>query len=184
MNADKDPVESSVSPIVAGLIVCLIALITAVGPISSGVSELMDGIGAEALEVNFAPGIAFAAFAMITAVGLAVVFILHLLKIKPPAHVQAFILNCAIFGGVAGFSARIVSPYAVGYYLESRGYSFCEYRTIRGFRKNTELSWVRYESMCEDEIDLTGLTEAKLQEHLRTEEGALEKAEALGIFLK
>ena len=184
MNADKEPVENSVSLIVAGLIVCLIALITAVEPISSGVSELMDGIATEALEVNFDPGIAFAAFAMITVVGVGVAAAIQLFKINISDHIRVFIVNCIIFGGVAGFSARIVSPYAVGYYLESMGYSFCEYRTIRGYRKITKLSWVRYESMCEDEIDLTGLTEAKLQEHLRTEEGALEKAEALGIFLK
>ena len=184
MNADKEPVENSVSLIVAGLIACLIALITSVEPISSGVSELMDGIATEALEVKFDPGIAFLAFAMITVVGVAIIAVIQLFKIKAPDHILAFIVNCIIFGGVAGFSARIVSPYAVGYYLENRGYSFCEYRTVRGYRKITKLSWVRYESMCEDEIDLTGLTEAKLQEHLRTEEGALAKAKALGMFLK
>ena len=184
MSADKEPFENSLLVIVAGLIMSLVLIAGGVDTISDGVSALLDDITTGALEVKFAPGVVFTAFTMITVVGVAVAAALQLLKIKPPDHIRVFIVNCIIFGAITGFSARILSPYAVGYYLESMGYSFCEYRTVRGYRKITKLSWVRYESMCEDEIDLTGLTEAKLQEHLRTEEGALEKAEALGIFLK
>ena len=184
MSASENPIKVSLLLTVSALIISLVLIAAGVDTISDGVSVLLDGITREALEVNFSPGDAFAAFTMITVVGLAIIAVIQLFKIKAPDHILVFIVNCMIFGGVAGFSARIVSPYAVGYYLESRGYSFCEYRTVRGYREITKLSWVRYESMCEDEIDLTGLTEAKLQEHLRIEEGALEKAEALGIFLK
>lgn len=184
LSPSKEPFESSLPLIVAGLIMSLVLIAGGVDTVSDGVSVLLGGITREALEVKFSPGVAFIAFTIIMFVGLAVITTLQLLKIKPPAHIRAFILSCMIFGGVAGLSARIISPYAVGYYLESIGYTFCEYRTVRGFREVTELSWVRYEAMCEDEIDLTGLTEAKLQEHLRTEEGASEKAEGLGIFLK
>ena len=184
LNSGREPVECNAPLMVGCLIVSLSMIVAGVWLIPDNISELMDGIATEALEVNFAPGIAFVVFAMITAIGLAVTAIIQLFKIKVPAYALAFIINTLIFGGLVGFSARIVSPYAVGYYLESIGYTFCEYRTARGFREITELSWVRYASMCEDGVDLTGLTEAKLQEYLRTEEGALEKAEALGIFLK
>jgi len=169
---------------VAGLLLGLALIAAGVDAVYVDVGELLGGIDAEALEVKFVPGVAFIVFSMVTYVGLAIISAIQLFKIRVPANVLTFIVNCMIFGGVGGISARIVSPYAVGHYLESRGYSFCEYRTVRGYREITKLSWVRYESMCEDEIDLTGLTEAKLQEHLRKEEGALEKAEALGIFLK
>jgi len=184
LNPSKEPFENSLPLLVAGLIMSLVLIAEGVVTVSDGVSVLLGGISTEALEVKFAPGVAFMAFTMIMFVGLAVITILQLLRVKPPAPIGVFMLNCMIFCVLAGFSARIVSPYAVGYYLESIGYTFCEYRTVRGFREITELSWVRYASMCEDGVDLTGLTEAKLQEYLRTEEGALEKAEALGIFLK
>ena len=184
MSADKKNLENSLPLIVAGLIMCLISLAGSVWFVSGAASAFLDGIVTQALEVNFAPGMSLLAFGVITFIGLTVTAVLQLFKIEHSVHVQTFVFYCAVLGILGGFSARIVSPYAVGYYLESIGYSFCEYRTIRGFREITELSWVRYESMCEDDIDLTGLTEAKLQEHLRTEEGALEKAEALGIFLK
>ena len=184
MSADNEPFENNLPLIVAGLVVCLALITGGAWLTANGVSELIDGIATEALEVNFAPSIAFIVFALNMFAGLAVISALQLFKIKLSVHAQAFILNGTLLVSLVGIPARIVSPYAVGYYLESRGYSFCEHRTVRGYREITELSWVRYESMCEDEIDLTGLTEAKLQEHLRTEEGALEKAEALGIFLK
>ena len=184
MSADKEPFKNNLPIIVAGLLVCLALIAVGVDSTFDGVSVLLNDISTEALEVNFLPGMAFAAFITIAVTGPAIIAALQLFRIKLSAHAQAFILNSALLVGLVGIPARIVSPYAVGYYLENRGYNFCEYRTIRGYRKITKLSWVRYESMCEDEIDLTGLTEAKLQEHLRTEEGALEKAEALGIFLK
>ena len=184
MSAGREPVENNAPLMVGGLIVSFVGIVFGVWLIPDNISELVNGITTEALEVNFEPGTAFTAFMMIMFVGLATLSAIHLFRINISDHIRVFIVNCMLLGGVAGFSARIVSPYAVGYYLESRGYSFCEHRTVRGYREITELSWVRYESMCEDDIDLTGLTEAKLQEHLRTEEGALEKAEALGIFLK
>ena len=162
MSADKDPFENSLLVIVAGLIMCPILIAGSVWIVSGSANAFWDGITTEALEVNFEPGIAFLAFGSTMFVGLAILSVIHLFKINISDYIRVFIVNCMALGVLAGFSARIVSPYAVGYYLESIGYSFCEYRTIRGFREVTELSWVRYESMCEDEIDLTGLTEAKL----------------------
>ena len=184
MSADKEPFKNNLPIIIAGLLVCLALIAEGADRTFDDVSVLLNDISTEALEVNFLPGMAFAAFIAIAVTGPAIIAALQLFKIKLSAHAQAFILNGALLVGLIGIPARIVSPYAVGYCLESMGCSFCEHRTVRGYRKITKLSWVRYESMCEDEIDLTGLTEAKLQEHLRTEEGALEKAEALGIFLK
>ena len=135
MSSDKEPLGNSLPLILVGLIMWLTFLATAVEPIFHGVSELMGGIANEALEVNFAPGVAFAAFAMILFVGLTITSVLQLFKIKAPDYVLVFIVNCMVFGVLAGFSARIVSPYAVGYYLESKGYSFCEHRTVRGYRE-------------------------------------------------
>lgn len=163
---------------------CLVSIAGSVWLVSGATNAFWDGITTQALEVNFAPGMSLLAFGMLTFIGLTVTAVLQLFKIEHSVHVQTFVFYCVVLGILGGLSARIISPYAVGYYLESIGYTFCEYRTVRGFREVTELSWVRYEAMCEDEIDLTGLTEAKLQEHLRTEEGASEKAEGLGIFLK